>query len=100
MVIHDDPINQVCSYKYLGIHLDNTFSWNACVESLFSCLQHRLYFLRRLRVHGVDQRIMFLERIVRYEMSAWYGNLTVQLKSKLARLVQTAMKVMGRKEHQ
>lgn len=36
LVMHDEPINRVCSYKYFGIHLDNPFCWNAHVESLCS----------------------------------------------------------------
>ncbi len=106
VVIHDIHIEQVCSYKYLGVHMDNTFSFKDHVETVCSRLQQRLYFLRRLRVYGVDQRIMFLfyqtvlESVIRYGMSAWFGNLTVQLKTKLARLVHTAMKVMGRNEYQ
>lgn len=106
VVIHDTHISQVSTYRYLGIHLDNTFSWKVHVESLCCRIQQRLYFLRRLRVFGVDQRIMFvfyqavLESLVRYGISVWFGNLTVQLKNKLNRLIQTAMKVMGRKDYQ
>ena len=40
-----------------------------------------------------------LESIMRYGITAWYGNLTVQSKSQIARLVQTAMKMMGVKKH-
>ena len=36
-----------------------------------------------------------LESVLRYGMSAWFGNLTVQSKTKLAHLVHTAMKVKG-----
>ena len=106
VVIHDSPIEQVSSYKYLGVHLDDTFSWSVHVESLCSRLQQRLYFLRRLRVYGVDKSIMFLfyqavlESLVRYGMSSWYGNLTAKLKTKLARLVHTAMKVIGKSDYQ
>lgn len=56
-------------------------------------------------MYGVDQRIVFLfyqavvKSVVRYGMSAWYSNLTVQFKSKLARLVQHTMNVMGKTEH-
>ena len=32
-------------------------------------------------------------------MSAWFGNLSVQVKSKLNHLVHTAMKVIGRTEN-
>ena len=88
VVIHDSPIEQVSSYKYLGVHLDDTFSWYVHVESLCSRLQQRLYFLRRLRAYGVDKSIMFLfyqavlESLFRYGMSSWHGNITAKLKTK------------------
>jgi len=37
--------------------------------------------------------------LLNYGMQAWYGKLSVQLKSQLARLVKTAMKVMGVREY-
>ena len=100
--IHREDIKQVTSYSYLGIHLDNLLSWSDHVDYVCSRLQQRLYFLRRLRVFGVSQNIMFLfyqaviESVIRYGMTAWFGSLSTQSKSKLQRLVQTAMKVMGR----
>ena len=106
VVIHDSPIEQVSSYRYLGVHLDDTFSWYVHVDNLCSRLQQRLYFLRRLRVYGVDKNIMFLfyqavlESLIRYGMSSWYGNLSTKLKTKLARLVNTAMKVIGKSDNQ
>ncbi|XP_076125336.1 major histocompatibility complex class I-related protein 1-like [Alosa pseudoharengus] len=39
--------------------------------------------------------IMILESVIQYGMQTWYGNLTVQLKSKLGRLVKTALKIVG-----
>lgn len=33
-----------------------------------------------------------LENVIRYRIHVWYGNLPVQLKSKLKRLIRTAMK--------
>lgn len=105
LFIHNQKINQVCSYRYLGVHLDNLFKWEIHVNMLCSRLQQRLYFLRRLRVFGVNKKLMFLfyqavlESIIRFGMSAWYGNLSVQLKSKLHRMVQIAMKVIGRTDN-
>ena len=40
-----------------------------------------------------------LESILRYGMTAWFGNLPVALKAKLAHLVQTAMKIIGQKQY-
>ncbi len=35
-----------------------------------------------------------LENVIRYRMHLWYGNLTVQLKSRLGRFIQTVMIIM------
>lgn len=65
-----------------------------------------MHFLRRLRVHSVNQRLMnlfykpVLESLIQYGIQAWYVNLSEQLKSRLVRFVQTALKVMGKKDHQ
>ena len=51
---------------------------------------------------GVSQNIMFLfyqavmESVIKYGMTVWFGNHSIQSKSNLQHLVQTAMKVMGR----
>ena len=36
-----------------------------------------------------------LGSIIIYGMTAWYGTLSVQLKSRVAKMVKTAMKVIG-----
>ncbi len=62
-----------------------------------------MYFLRRLL--GVEQKIMYLfyqaviESVIRYAITVWFGNLTIQVKSKLARLLKIAMKTIGRKKY-
>ena len=53
------------------------------------------YFLRRLRVVGVDQKVMFLFYQAVLESILKYGNLPVQLKSKIGHLIHSAMKMMG-----
>ena len=86
VVIHNEPIAQVSSYKYLGVHIDSTLSLRVHVEGLWSRLPQRLYFLRRLRAYGVEQKFMLLfyhavlESTIRYGITAWDANLTVQLK--------------------
>ena len=36
-----------------------------------------------------------VESILRYGITVWFGNSSVQLTSQIARLIQTAMNVMG-----
>lgn len=82
VVIHDETIPQVPSYKYLGIFSDNLLIWNTHVDSRCNRLQQRLHFVRRLRLHGVDQKRMLvfyqavLESLIRYGITAWFGNLS------------------------
>ena len=59
-VIHGEEITQIGQYKYLGVHLDNKLSWNVHVHSACSKVHQRLYFLRRLRAFGVDEKILVL----------------------------------------
>ena len=100
----DTQIEQVASYKYLGIQMDNQLKWNVHIDYLFAKLAQRLHFLRRLRLFGVSKGVMstfydaVLGSIIRYGMAAWYGTLSVQLKSRIAKMEKTAMKVIGEKD--
>ena len=60
LLIQDANIAQVDSYKYLGVHIDNNLSWSVHVNSVCSRIQQRLHFLRRLRVFGVQRKVMLL----------------------------------------
>ncbi len=104
MLIHNQTIIQVPSYKYLGVFFDNSLTWNVHVDNLCSRLQQRLHFLHRLRIHGVDQKFMLIfyqavfESLIRYSITVWFGNLSVQLRTKLFRMIHTAWKIIGVKE--
>ena len=66
VVISDQTIKQVGSYKYLGIHIDSKLSWSVPVEAECSRAQKRLYFLRRLRAFGFGtNRLLFCRATIR-----------------------------------
>ena len=94
-------MEQVTSYKYLGIYFDPQLSWANQVDSVCSRVNQRLHFLRRLRIHGVANNILMLfyranmESIIRYGITTWFGNLSVKLKSQLQNLIKRAGKIMG-----
>ena len=99
VVIHGQNIAQVDSYRHLGMHIDNKLTWSVQIENVCSRVQQRLHFLPRLRVFGVNQKVLLLfyhaivESILRYGISAWFANLSVQLKAQITRLTQRAMKI-------
>ena len=85
--IKGQVVKQVTQFKYLGITLDCKLQWSFHVEYICSKICQRLYFLRRLRLHGVDKYIKMLfyratiESIIRYCITTWFCNLTVKSQS-------------------
>lgn len=106
VTINNTPIEQVSSYKYLGLMVSNNLSWSEHVDYLCSRLAQRLHFLRRLRLFGVRAEIRAIfysavfASVVRYGMAVWYGSLTVQSKTKLHRMVTTALKLVEKSDSQ
>ena len=101
MTINGEAVEQVVSYKYLGVLFDSDFKWGHHVESLCVRISQRLHFLRRLRVFGIDRDIMLafyrasIESLVRYGITVWFGNLSVKLKAQVQTLIKRAGKIMG-----
>ena len=65
-VTSSQTIEQVVSYEYLGIYLDDKLSWTVHVEDECARAQKRLYFLRRLRrlrAFGVSPNILLSHNI-------------------------------------
>ena len=99
--VNSNSINQVSSYKYLGVHIDKDMRWHTHVTACCAKIHQRLHFLRRLRLFGVSTNIMLIfyrasiESVMRYGITSWFGNLTVKLKSEITRLAKTAGKIMG-----
>ncbi len=87
IIINNEPVRQVASYKYLGLIMDNRLSWEVHVDILCRRVQQKMYFLRMLRLFGVAQGVKLLfyhaciESILLYGIAAWFGNLKVTLKS-------------------
>ncbi|XP_059211842.1 E3 ubiquitin-protein ligase TRIM39-like [Centropristis striata] len=58
LTINGAAVERVSSTKFLGVHLDEDFSWSCNTTSLARKAQQRLYFLRRLRRAGAPVHIM------------------------------------------
>ena len=99
--IDNDEIEIVTKYKYLGTVLDSKLSWNDNVDYLYKKGQQRLFFLRRLNKFGIDCSLMalfyktFIQSILTFNLLCWFGNLSVQNKNKLYKIVNIARKIIG-----
>lgn len=92
-------------YKYFGTHMDNLLKWDVHIDVLCAKLVQRLHFLCRLRLLGVSIRvmtafiiIMVLQSLIRYGMTALFGSLTINGKSKLEKQVKKAMEIIRIKD--
>ena len=60
MAIHGIDIEQVPSYKYLGVMIDATLSRSPHIDYICKRVQQRIYSLRRLRSFGASSQILSL----------------------------------------
>ena len=58
--IHNEPVEIVNSYKYLGTILEDTLKWDLNTEAITKKGHQRLHLLRKLRSFNVDPAILKL----------------------------------------
>ncbi|KAL2098435.1 hypothetical protein ACEWY4_007642 [Coilia grayii] len=101
VTIDGENVETVCTYKYLGIHLDNKLDWSTNSDALYRKGQSRLYFLRRLRSFSVCNRhlLMFYQSVMAsvlfYAVVCWGGSTRKRDNGRLDRLVRKAGSVVG-----
>ena len=103
-IIHGSTIEQVPSYKYLGVMIDANLSWSSHIDYTCKRIQQRMYSLRRLRSFGASSQILsiFYMSIVQTVMlycsrpTAWFNSLSVVYKNKLFSQIKICAKIVGR----
>ena len=89
------------SFKYLGTLLDESLSFCDHVDFVYKKAQQRLFLLRKQKSFDVSQHIFqlvyrgLIESILSFNIITWYGNVSAKNKIKLARVVNTASKLIG-----
>ncbi len=77
VAIYGHEIEQVSSFKYLGVHIDSDLGWRTQVTSVCTRVHQRLHFLCSLRPFCVSKHIMLIfyraaiESILTYGMINW-----------------------------
>ncbi len=58
ITIDKTPVEQVNSFKFLGVHVTEDLTWSAHTDAVLKKAHQRLFFLRRLRKFGTSPRIL------------------------------------------
>ena len=105
VTVEQQSVEVVSSFKYLGTAVDSKLSFNDNVVYVYKKAQQRLYLLRKLRSFGVSSHVVesvyrCLESDLSFNIVTWYGNLSVKNRARLARVVNTASKIIGVEQKQ
>ncbi|KAK2905568.1 hypothetical protein Q8A73_009511 [Channa argus] len=82
LFIRELEVEKVRSFKYLGVHITEDFTWTPNVTQLVKKAQQRLYFLRRLRKFGISPKILsnfyscVIKSVLTNCITVWYGSTT------------------------
>ena len=104
LMIKEQEVEIVSSFKYLGTVVDQNFSFNENVDLMYKKAQQRLYLLRKLRSFNVSTDILqtvyrsLVESVITFNIISWFGNLSVRDKARLTKVVNQASKIVGCKQ--
>ena len=106
ILINNQEVEIVKSFKYLGTVLDWRLSFCEHVDYVYKRAQQRLFLLRKLKSFDVSQHILqlvyrsLIESVLSFNIITWYGNVSGTNKVKLARVVNTGSKLIGNNQKQ
>ena len=101
VIIHNEAIEQVGNYKYLGTVLNDKLSWRDNTQLVYKKANKRLFFLRKLKSFHIDATILTLfynliiKSVLLFNIICSFGNLSKQDKKKLERPRKIAQRIIG-----
>ena len=103
ILIDGAEVEQVESFKFLGVHITNKLTWSKHTKTVAKRAQQKLFPLRRLKRFGMGPQIFkrfysyILESILTGRITAWYGNCAASDRKALERVVCMAQYITGAK---
>ena len=100
VVINDKPVEVTSVYKYLGLLIDNKFSFTQHVDTQIKKANKRLYCIRSMKKLNVNTDLiaMFFNAtvppVLMYACTAFYGMLTKSLRYELDRPKKTCDRLL------
>ena len=101
LIINDEVVEQVDSFKFLGSTIANDLTWSNHTTTTRKKAQQRMYFLRQLKKFRVNKNILVqfyrsvIESVLTFSFTTWYGSTTQDDKDELQQVVKTAGKIIG-----
>ena len=102
--IDSENVEKVDSFKYLGTVLDKDLKFSEHVDFICKKANQRMYLIRKLKSFYVDSAVLELvyrslvESILAFNIVTWYGNLRMKEKTRLNSIVNSASKVIGKRQ--
>ena len=99
LYIKDEIVEVVNEYKYLGVTIDNTFTFSTHAQHTFKKAAKRMYFVRQLYKLNVDSKILNLfyssvvQSILSFAITVWFGNSTGEAKGKIDKVINQCKKL-------
>jgi hypothetical protein len=93
-------VEQVTTFKLLGVHISNTLQWECHVEAVCSKAASRLYFLKQLKRAGLQSHdllyfyITCIRPILEYACIIWHHGLTAAQSDRLESLQKRALRII------
>jgi hypothetical protein len=103
ILIDGAVVEQVESFKFLGVHISNKLRWSKHTMLVVKRAQQNLFPLRRLKRLGMGPQILKMfyscitESILTGCIATWYGNCSASACKALQRVVRTAQYITGAK---
>lgn len=101
LTIYGECVERVASFKFLGSHISEDVSWATNTSALIKKAQQRLHFLRVLRRHHLEEKLLVsfyratIESVLMYCVTVWFAACTAADRKALQRVTRTAEKIVG-----
>ena len=105
LVIGNESIQRVTSFKLLGVHLTNKLQWDCHVNAICSKTSSRLYFLKQLKRSGLpthDLLYFYLSTIrpvLEYACVLWHHGLTKWQSDQIEAIQKRALRIVSNVVH-
>ena len=101
LTINGEEVERVDSVKFLGTNNTKDLTWATNISNLVKRAQKRLFFPLKLKQAGLSSHLLIhfdrstIESILCQGCSVWYAGCTAESRRDLARVVRSAVKIIG-----